>query len=511
MMCDGKHPICANCDKKGETCSFLLLAPSSRLSITSTSPESSRSPILSTPPSSSQISVISTSPASEFSNIQPTGTLSPNNIIAFGNEVALASTIPRQTEVTPEEFILDLLSSRSRASLHSVYFPDPKIPPYLRFDDAWKDVRELLPPSLQDILCHYEYTTSLTLASGDPAKAAWQSHVPELAQGHDFLVNCVLSVASLHLGRLHEGQESKQRMNAVAAARMNKALTKYRPELENITKENAAALFASSTLTAVYLFRTSALDIENLRASIPPDTLFPPADIVDKMLSCVLRTIWGLRGPLAVLLSGWNWVMTGEMRPVAARKWWPSSKTLPTSRAVQEDERLARLEALWSGDDDRSSQPAHALAQLSQALQFLRETFTLVSQLTLPDVYPPMTAVPYSIDDTTVGTLTDRGAIFVWATRISREYIQLIEQKDRNALVILAHYAILPGRVRGVWWLEGLGADIVTAIAMTLGRENWHLIEWPAGVLGVDLENAFGARKKDGLEGMPGEMHMEVI
>lgn len=300
-------------------------------------------------------------------------------------------------------------------------------------------------------------------------------------------------------------------MNAVAAARMNKALTKYRPELENITKENAAALFASSTLTAVYLFRTSALDIENLRASISPDTLFPPVDIVDKMLSCVLRTIWGLRGPLAVLLSGWNWVMTGEMRPVAARKWWPSSKTPPTSRAAQEDERLARLEALWTDDDDRTQQPAHSAAHLSQALQFLRETFTLVSQLTLPDVYPPMTAVPYSIDDTTVGTLTDRGAIFVWATRISREYIRLIEQKDCHALVILAHYAILPGRVRNVWWLEGLGADIVTAIAMALGRQNWHLIEWPAGVLGVDLENAFGARKKDGLEGMPGEMHMEVI
>ena len=457
---------------------------------------------------SSRLTITSTSPTSDSSFIQPTSTLSPNNIIAFGNEVALASTIPWRTEATPDELILDLVPSRSRAPIQPIYCLEPKIPPYLRFDDAWKDVRELLPPSLQDILCHYEYTTSLTLVTDDPAKAAWQSHVPSLAQGHDFLVNCVLSVASLHLGRLHEGQENKQRMNAIAASRMNKALTKYRPELENITKENAAALFASSTLTAVYLFRTSALDIENLRASIPPDTLVPPPEIVNKMLSCALRTIWGLRGPLAVLLSGWNWVMSGEMRPVAARKWWPLSRVPETLRAVEEDERLAKIEVLWMEDDDRS-RPSHSI-HLSQALQFLREAFTLISQLTLPDVYPPMGAVPYSVDDTTIGILTDRGAIFVWATKISREYIQLIEQKDRDALVILAHYAILPGRVRNVWWLEGLGADLVTAIAMALGRENWHLIKWPVTVLGVDLENAFGARK-DSLEGMPGEMHMEVI
>jgi hypothetical protein len=147
---------------------------------------------------------------------------------------------------------------------------------------------------------------------------------------------------------------------------------------------------------------------------------------------------------------------------------------------------------------------------LNEALAFLRETYALVSQLTLPGVFPPMTAVPYAVDDTTTGVLTDRGAIFVWSTRVSREFIQLLESKDRNALVILAHYAVLPGRVRNVWWLEGLGADFVTAIAMAIGIENWHLIEWPAHVVGVNLWNAFGVRQ-DRLVGKPDELHMDVI
>jgi hypothetical protein len=393
-----------------------------------------------------------------------------------------------------------------------IYYPDftfahVTVPPSLRFNDAWKDIRTLLPTSLQDILYHYEYTTSLTLATDDPAKAAWQAHVPEMANSHDFLVNCVLSVASLHLARLHEGKEEKSRMNALAAARMNKALTSYRSELLHVTQSNAGALFASATLTAVYLFRTAAVDIEELRASIPPGTFEPSQDIVDKVLSCALRPIWALRGPLTVLMSGWDWVMSGKMHPVALRKWWPKRRIPATPSAVEEDARLQQLEPLWSSPD-RVWEPHHV--HLSQALQFLRETFALVSQLTLPEMYPPVTAVPYSVDDSTVGTLTDRGAIFVWLARISREYIQLIEAKDHDALVILAYYSVLPGRVRNVWWLEGLGADMVTAVAMALGREQWHLIEWPASVVGVDLHNLFSARK-DTLEGQPEELGMEVI
>lgn len=394
----------------------------------------------------------------------------------------------------------------------SVHFPElqiweSSIPPYLRLNDVWKGIRDPLPPSLQDVLYHYEYTTSLTLATDDPAKAAWQACVPEMAQAHSFLTNCVLSVASLHLGRLHDDTIQKANMNTVAASRMNKALTTYRTELQNINASNAAALFASSTLTAVYLFRTSALDIKALRETIPYGTLLPPPGVIDKMMDCILRTVWGLRGPLTVLMSGWNHVVNGGMHPVAARKWWPRRRTPATPRAEEEDRRLQDIEKLWM-DTDKAWEPQ--TFHLTQALGYLREAYALVSQLTLPGVFPPMTAVPYAVDDETTGVLTDRGAIFVWSTRISREFIQLLENKDRDALVILAHYAVLPGRVRNVWWLEGLGADFVTTIAMAIGIENWYLIEWPALVVGVNLWNAFGVRQ-DKLQGKPDEMHMDVI
>ncbi|KAI4947564.1 hypothetical protein J4E91_006384 [Alternaria rosae] len=458
--------------------------------------------------------MISPSPTPKTPETQNTLAYSPTNLIAFSNEVALATQTPRQTEVfvddIPLDFSTSLAVSPSQGEYQAGYFPELTIPPYLRLDDAWKNIRELLPPSLQEVLCHYEFTTSLTLANDDPAKAAWQTYVPEMAQNHDFLTNCVLSVASLHLGRLYDRKEDKRRMNALAAARMNKALVRYRTELENITQENAAALFASSTFTAVYLFRTSAIDIENLIASIPPDTTIPPPDIAGKMLSCALRTIWGLRGPLTVLLSGWNWVVGSNLYPVTAREWWPRTTTPATPRALNEDARLAAIEKLWNQESETGLKTQHR-EYLSEALLYLRQSFNLISQLTLPERYPPMTAVPYSIDDTTISTLTDRGAIFVWAARIPREFLALVEAKNTHALVILAHYAVLPGRVRNVWWLEGLGADIVTAVAMVLGREKWGLIEWPARVVGLELERGAMGRRRDRLEGGTWEMCMDVI
>lgn len=297
-------------------------------------------------------------------------------------------------------------------------------------------------------------------------------------------------------------------MNNVAAAQMNKGLVQFRPELENVNASNADALFASSTLTAVYFFRTATMDIDEIRASVPAGTIIPPQPIVDKMMHSVLRTIYGLRGPLTILISGWAHVMTGKMGSIANRGWWPRDRAPATERARDEDRRLAQIENLWKyfGYPD-----ADAIDALASALFYLRETFGLVSQLSLPDSeYPDTSAIPYAIDDMTIGHLKDRGAMFVWATRISRDFIRLVERKNREALVIVAHYAVLASRVRNAWWLEGLGANMITAIAMALGRENWRLIEWPVKVAGIDLENAFTARP-DGLEGRPGEIPMEVI
>jgi hypothetical protein len=332
--------------------------------------------------------------------------------------------------------------------------------------------------------------------------------VPDLAANHKFLVHNILAVASLHLARLHERGSERTAMINLAASQMNKAIQGFRPQLEDVNADNAAALFASSTLTAVYFFRTATQEMEDIRASVLEATTAPLPHVVDSMLAATLRTLWGLRGPWTVLMPGWDHVVKGRLSVIANRHWWPKDRQPKSDLAREEDRRLADIEKLWQGSNQSSNDDT-----LASALFYLRETYGLVSQLvTTENDYPYLTSVDYAHADQggQIVQMKDRGAIFVWAVRISREFMKLVEQKNKYALVILAHYAVLAGRVRNVWWLEGLGVNFVISVAMALGRENWHLIDWPVQALGIDLDNAFTARL-DLLKGAPGEMAMEVV
>ncbi|KAF9740994.1 hypothetical protein PMIN06_008807 [Paraphaeosphaeria minitans] len=509
IKCDGAHPTCFNCEKRRDHCSFVLLAPSTRLTAGS-------APFASTISDISPSSVPSPSPSpSTFTTtsallIRPKKSL-PNTHNDLG---VLGSTFGRDVSISLGKSFIPLPSTPSTPpplmSLPDLIIPTtfPSIPPYLRFNDIWRPTRNTLPPALQGILYHYEYTTSLTLADEDPAKAAWQSVVPDLAAKHKFLVHNILAVASLHLARLHGRGHERTAMINLAASQMNKAIQGFRPQLANINAENAAALFASSTLTAVYFFFTATQEMEDIRSCVLQGTIVSPPCVVDKMLAATLRTLWGLRGPWSVLMPGWDHVIKGRLSVIANRHWWPKDRRPKSDMALEEDSHLAEIEQLWKGLNQSTDADT-----LSSALFYLRETFALVSHLvTAENEYPLMTSVDYAYGDTggRIVQMKDRGAIFVWATRISREFIKLLEQKNKYALIILAHYAVLAGRVRNVWWLEGMGANFIVTVAMALGRENWHLIDWPVQTVGVDLQNAFTARL-DLLEGAAGEMAMEVV
>lgn len=449
-----KHPLCGNCTRKGDACSFLALVPSTQLTSTSAAPVDAYYGAISAP------------------------------------SIECYTTIHSATDTCGIDG--DCLNGHVSSDCHQNHISSPVVdrgptsrflhlgiptPLHLQVQDARNDTQHPLPSTLQDLLYYYKHTTSVTIENGGEATTVWQSIVPEIALDHDFLAHCMLSVSSLHiahfLGVRGQPKEMKH-WNATAASEMNHALSGYRPGMRKVTSQNVAALFASSALTAVYLFRTSAIDLIDLEAEFRSCGGHAP-EIASGMISCIVKTIWGLRGPLQVLSEGWSWLVQGSMLPVASRTWWPKTRKPANSCAHDEDERLQRIEDLWA-QTDRQYDP-HS-NYLTQALNLLRETYALISQL-----------LEIHASNTSRGTdiLVDRGAMFSWVTRVPREYIQLVEAQDREALVILAHYAVLLTRTNMVWWLEGLGSNFVKAIAMALGAQHWRLIEWPIQISGTDV------------------------
>lgn len=417
--------------KKGETCSFLQTAPPKHLKITFAGPCSS----------------------------------SPDTPSASSIEDCCSADSEHCTVTVPRR--------------HDTSSPDERdlLPLHARLQDPWKFSQGASPFSLQNVLSHYTHTTSLTIENGDRETAVWQLGIPQIAVGYKFLTHCVLSVTSLHIAYLSRPEEQPKQFNhwnAVAAFQMNQALAGYRHAIEKVTRNNVAAVFASSALTAVYFVRTSVLNFGDLEAAFPLSAAHT-SEMAGKMISCIVRTMWGLRGPLEVLMKGWTWIADSSIQPVASRKGWPKMRKPASPLARDEDERLRRIKDLWL-QTDRQYGP-HS-QYLSQALDQLRETYALNSQLL---------QLGASKDCHGTSVLLDRDAMFSWVTRVAREYIQLVEAQDRDALVILAHFAVLLIRTNTVWWLEGLGTNFVRAIAVALGSEHRKLIEWPAHHAGISL------------------------
>ncbi|CAI9634031.1 unnamed protein product [Alternaria burnsii] len=411
IKCDFKHPSCGTCVKKGETCSFLQTAPPKHLKITFAGPCSS----------------------------------SPDTPSASSIEDRCSADSEHCTVTVPLR--------------HDTSSPDERdsLPLHARLQDPRKFSQGASPFSLQNVLSHYTRTTSLTIENGGRETAVWQLGIPQIAAGYNFLTHCVLSVTSLHIAYLSGPEEQPKQFNhwnAIAASQMNQALAGYRHAIEKVTRKNVAAVFASSALTAVYFVRTSVLDFEDLEAAFPLSAAHT-SEMAGKMISCIVRTMWGLRGPLEVLMKGWTWIADSSIQPVASRKGWPKDLWLQTDRQYGPHSQY-----------------------LSQALDQLRETYALNSQL-----------LQLGASKACHGTevLLDRGALFSWVTRVPREYIQLVEAQDRDALVILAHFAVLLIRTNSVWWLEGLGTNFVRAVAVALGSASRKLIEWPAHHAAVSL------------------------
>lgn len=211
--------------------------------------------------------------------------------------------------------------------------------------------------------------------------------------------------------------------------------------------------------------------------------------MVDRGIQSIIQIFGAIRGVMSILMPDRNWVASSSISPVGTRGWWPKKAIPADEKAMDEDRRLAALERLWM---QPGRKPEGHLGHLSSALATLRTTYALVSMLTEE---PGMEKKVPGLDDveevggfdyTTEGVLRDRGAIFRWVTNLTREFVELVERKNIDALVITAHYAVLIGRVRDVWWMDGLGAAMVRTIAMALGKESLGLIEWPATVLGVE-------------------------
>jgi hypothetical protein len=113
--------------------------------------------------------------------------------------------------------------------------------------------------------------------------------------------------------------------------------------------------------------------------------------------------------------------------------------------------------------------PAERKEVLETTLQSLRRVFSLSN-------YRP--------------EISRYAAAILWINLIPEEFVQLLEERVPEALLLMAHYCVLLKRLEDMWWVEGKAEKLLETVRAALGDgwERW--LQWPINeVIRTDIVN----------------------
>ncbi|CAI6336362.1 unnamed protein product [Periconia digitata] len=372
---------------------------------------------------------------------------------------------------------------RSLVTVKQVNVAPPPPPPQFMPDPSFLDsFLEPLPPALRarftQLIKYHATQTSGTITHNAAAQSTWCSLVPRLSSNHEFVSHGIVGLSALHQSHYVSSETERKTLQDIAAVQMNTGLASYRECVAHVTPENAAALYTFSTATTAFVLATTVEGCVPLLHSARNDSLSVDEynSTIEKLAKETAKFMTCFRGVMVIIVPCWRVMVQGPMRPLLDRDWWP--RPFPSSaQALEEDEKLHDLENLWMrpGRDYE-----YWFDTLIHALKDMRDAFALVSLLTVSD----------KPNDTIKGSrLLDWSSVFAWITKTPPGFIMLVEQRNPEAWIILAHYAILIFRAGDLWWTKGFADHLVSAAALVIGPSMHSWIEWPASIIGVDLSS----------------------
>jgi hypothetical protein len=287
---------------------------------------------------------------------------------------------------------------------------------------------------------HYATRTYRTLSNNNEHKEIWKTVIPKEALAHPFLMHGLLALAALHLVECSGEEGEGRRMYAELATRhQNLALASFRPELNNITSANCNAVFAFSSLIAVFAFAFSQ-SAGRTRTAEP--------------ISEVLQDFFLFRGVEGVLKASWDSIERGNLGPLLRRA-SDSGSTVPISNDTSN-----ALDYLHECNAASVTQiPADEKDAYNDAVRELRTSFEISPE--------------------------NWESVFRWPIVVPDAYLVHLRSRKPMALVILAHYCVILRRLDTCWWSTGWSGHLFEAIYLTL-EVNWKpLLRWPMEMVGL--------------------------
>ena len=294
-----------------------------------------------------------------------------------------------------------------------------------------------------ELLHHFSIKTYATLADACASvnnRELWQTHAVRLGFKHEFLLRAILSVSALHLRYLNPLESTYY--DLIASTHQSFALEAARDVLTHVDEYNCHAIFTFSCLIVIM---TSA----SLRKQAG-------AEAHQEILEWFLL----LRGCNSVLQLYWDNLTDSFLYPLLEEVRHTDTKA---THGIKDVDRIMDLltTCCYSGPGgDPEASKAY-----SMSVYELVKTFSQVS------------------------ILRDRGqglilSCCIWPNTIPQKYLELLADQQPQALVILAHYAVLLHWADHEWFMRGMARYLLDTIKASVAEEWQGALAWPSSVIG---------------------------
>ena len=294
-----------------------------------------------------------------------------------------------------------------------------------------------------ELLHHFTTQTCFTLSDRPESHALWQVTVPQIAFEHDFLMRGILAISALHLS--WQGKEKADYWAEFAVRQQDAALSTFRDLMSKMDESYCDAFFALSSLIVVYGFvfpkAADSLGLFDYHGEHSDDWL--PL----------------IRGVYSIIMSLWPNVKAGRISGLLHDHQQEPPRTQMPETVAQHLESLRKLcEEVSEGEE--------AVLIYREAIEDL--TICLVRML----------------DKRTYEC--EVSIAFLWPVMIKQGFVSRMNDRQPEALIILAYYCVILHQLDKYWWMSGWAKHIVRNIYQHIDESKRPWLQWPADVVGLE-------------------------
>jgi hypothetical protein len=343
-----------------------------------------------------------------------------------------------QSSASPQTISRDGLSTTPSAVPHSPTNIQPRLQepsiPNAHFSIAGTADDHFTVNMLHIQLLHHFTTETANTLLLDPEEAQKpQTVTMKAALSAPYLMQEILALSALHLSILHPSQ--REFYHHQASGLQTRALSIFNGSHLEVDAENCIPIVIFSSMLAMHSLC---------------DVVSGPNDDFSNFLNSFIHCLDLHRGIRAITSHSWRLLRQSELQGVLEA----GEEMHRTDNLVgKECDELRAL--LRSADIGQASMKA-----CEAAIDHLQRTFDMQHMLNGRDT-----------------------SFASWPVLVPTEYMDLVTKRSPEALVILAHYAVVLHCHRGNWFIGDGGKYLIDSISRHLGSywDNW--MAWPNSVL----------------------------